>query len=191
TGAGGARGGERGGGRGHSRRTPRPAVRRREHRWQRKAHHREQLLRTGPMNDSNPHKHPSPWRNPVMWLVVGLPLLSIVAGVGLVVIAVRSGGADVVTDPVRRVSQIQTADLGPDARARKLGLSVVLRVEDGIVEVLPATGRFDQKAPLSLQLEHPTRQADDLQLELQPHGPGWRAEQVVDGSHDWIARLRA
>ena len=138
-----------------------------------------------------PHKHPSLWRNPVMWLVVGLPLLSIVAGVGLVVIAVRTGGADVVSDPVRRVSQIQTADLGPDARANRLGLSVVLRVEDGIVEVLPATGRFDSGAPLRLDLEHPTRQAADLQLELQPHGPGWRAEQAVDPGHDWIARLRA
>lgn len=136
-------------------------------------------------------KHPSPWRNPVVWLVAGLPLLSIVAGVGLVVIAARSGGADVVTDPVRRVSQIQTADLGPDAQARKLGLSVVLRVEDGIVEVLPATGRFDHGAPLRLDLEHPTRRAEDLQLHLQPHGPGWRVEQAVDPAHDWIARLRA
>lgn len=142
------------------------------------------------MNEPNAHKHPSPWRNPVIWLVVGLPLLSIIAGVGLVVISVRSGGADVVTDPVRRVSQIQTADLGPDAQAQKLGLSVVLRIEDGIVEVLPATGRFDASAPLRLDLEHPTRQADDLQLELQPHGPGWRAEQAVDPAHDWIARLR-
>jgi len=142
------------------------------------------------MNDSNANKHPSPWRNPVMWLVVGLPLLSIVAGVGLVVTAVRSGGADVVSDPVRRVSQIQTADLGPDAQARKLGLSAVLRVEDGIVEVLPATGKFDAKAPLQLRLEHPTRQAEDLQLELQPHGPGWRTEQAVDARHDWVAHLR-
>src|SRR5690606_22598170 len=46
---------------------------------------------------------------------------SVVAGVGLVVVATRSGGADVVRDDVRRVSQIQTADLGPDAQARKLG----------------------------------------------------------------------
>jgi len=142
------------------------------------------------MNSPNPQKHASPWRNPVMWLVIGLPLLSIVAGVSLVVIAVRSGGADVVTDPVRRVSQIQTADLGPDAQARKLGLSVVLRVEDGVVEVLPATGKFDTAAPLRLDLEHPTRQAEDLRLELQPHGSGWRVEQVVDPAHDWIAHLR-
>jgi Uncharacterized protein conserved in bacteria len=142
------------------------------------------------MNTPEPHKHPSAWRNPVMWLVVGLPLLAIVAGVGLVVVAVRSGGADAVSDPVRRVSQIQIADLGPDAAARKLGLSAVLRVEDGIVEVLPATGRFDTGVALRLDLEHPTRQAEDLHLELQPAGPGWRVEQAVDGSHDWVARLR-
>ncbi len=142
------------------------------------------------MNAPNSHKHASPWRNPVMWLVIGLPLLSVIAGVSLVVIAVRAGGADVVTDPVRRVSQIQTADLGPDAEARKLGLSVVLRVEDGVVEVLPATGKFDATAPLHLDLEHPARQAEDLHLELLPHGPGWRVEQAVDPAHDWIARLR-
>ncbi|AUZ54646.1 FixH family protein [Stenotrophomonas acidaminiphila] len=132
----------------------------------------------------------SPWRVPVFWLVVGLPLLSIVAGVGLVIVAVRSGGADVVSDPVQRVSQIQTTDLGPDEAAAKLGLSAVLRVEDGVVEVLPATGKFASAAALQLVLEHPTRQSDDLRLELLPQGPGWRVEQAVDGEHDWVVQLR-
>ncbi len=132
----------------------------------------------------------SPWRVPVFWLVVGLPLLSIVAGVGLVIIAVHSGGADVVSDPVQRVSQIQTTDLGPDEAAAKLGLSAVLRVEDGVVEVLPATGKFATGAPLQLVLEHPTRQSDDLRLELLPQGPGWRVQQAVDGEHDWVVQLR-
>jgi len=132
----------------------------------------------------------SPWRIPVFWLVVGLPLLSIVAGVGLVIVAVRSGGADVVSDPVQRVSQIQTTDLGPDETARKLGLSAVLRVEDGVVEVLPATGRFATGTPLQLVLEHPTRQSDDLRLELAPQGPGWRVQQAVDAEHDWVVQLR-
>jgi len=130
------------------------------------------------------------WRIPVFWLVVGLPLLSIVAGVGLVIVAVRSGGADVVSDPVQRVSQIQTTDLGPDEAAKKLGLSAVLRVEDGVVEVLPATGRFAPSASLQLVLEHPTRQSDDLRLELVPQGPGWRIEKVVDAEHDWVVQLR-
>lgn len=132
----------------------------------------------------------SPWRVPVFWLVVGLPLLSIVAGVGLVIVAVRSGGADVVSDPVQRVSQIQTTDLGPDEAAAKLGLSAVLRVEDGVVEVLPATGKFSGGTALQLVLEHPTRQSDDLRLELLPQGPGWRVQQAVDGEHDWVVQLR-
>jgi uncharacterized protein len=133
----------------------------------------------------------SPWRIPAFWLVVGLPLLSIVAGVGLVVIAVHSGGGDTVSDPVRRVAQIQTADLGPDANARKLGLSAVLRVEDGIVEVLPATGTFVRDQPVQLILEHPARQAEDLPLELPPEGPGWRIQHAVDPAHDWVVQLRA
>jgi len=133
----------------------------------------------------------STWRNPVMWLVVGLPLLSIVAGVGLVVVATRAGGDDSVSDPVRRVAQIQTADLGPDAQAGKLGLSAVLRVEDGIVEVLPATGAFPRGQNLQLALEHPAHRAGDLQLELPPEGPGWRLQQAVDPGHDWVVQLRA
>lgn len=130
------------------------------------------------------------WRNPVMYLVIGLPLLSIVAGVGLVVIASGSGGSDAVSDPVKRVSQIQTTDLAPDQAARKLGLSAVLRVEDGIVEVLPATGAFAHDAPLQLTLEHPTRRAEDLQLQLPAQGAGWRIGQAIDADHDWVVHLR-
>ncbi|MGW8126960.1 MAG: FixH family protein [Stenotrophomonas sp.] len=126
----------------------------------------------------------------MFWLVVGLPLLLIVAGVGLVIVAVRSGGADVVSDPVQRVSQIQTTDLGPDEAAAKLGLSAVLRVEDGVVEVLAATGKFGGGTALQLVLEHPTRESDDLRLELLPQGPGWRVQQAVDGEHDWVVQLR-
>jgi hypothetical protein len=144
------------------------------------------------MKDNDPSApRRSSWSNPVMWLVVGLPLLSIVAGVGLVVVAARNGGDDSVSDEVRRVSQIQTSDLGPDEAAGKLGLSAVLRVEDGIVEVLPATGGFARAQPLQLLLEHPTREAEDLHLQLAPEGPGWRLRQAVDPGHDWVVQLRA
>lgn len=130
------------------------------------------------------------WGIPALWLVIGLPLLAVAASVWLLVIAIRSGGADSISDPVDRVLQIQTADLGPDANARELGLSAVLRVEDGIVEVLPATGQFPRDAALRLTLEHPTRQASDLSLELVPQGPGWRTEQAVEDGNDWLVQLR-
>ncbi|KLJ01962.1 FixH family protein [Luteimonas sp. FCS-9] len=129
------------------------------------------------------------WRIPVMWLVIGLPLASIVAGVGLVVIATRSGGADVVTDDVRRVSQIQTADLGPDARARQMALSAIVRIDESVVEVIPATGTFPRNAALQLVLQHPTQSRDDLQLELAPTETGWRSSTRIDDGHDWILQL--
>ena len=131
------------------------------------------------------------WKTPVMWLVIGLPLVAVIAGLSLVVIAVRSGGADVVRDDVRRVSQIQTTDLGPDQQARALGLSAVLRIDEGVIEVIPVTGDFAHKAPLRLLLQHPAQTAGDIQLELAATDAGWRLEQAIDDGHDWIVELSA
>ncbi|WP_411833230.1 FixH family protein [Pseudoxanthomonas mexicana] len=129
------------------------------------------------------------WREPMAVLVAGLPLLSIVAGVGLVIIAIRAGGADVVTDRVQRVSQIQTTDLGPDERARLDRLSAVVRIDGAHVEVRPVTGEYAAQAPLQLTLLHPVRAAEDVRLELLPAEGGWRAEAAIDPGHDWNLQL--
>ncbi|MDH5822232.1 FixH family protein [Luteimonas sp. RD2P54] len=137
--------------------------------------------------------HPSPWRNPVIWLVIGLPLVAIVAGVGLVVVASRSGGSDAIPDTVRRTAQVQVADLTPDAAAQRERLSAVLRfdAERGLVEVLPVSGRFMRDEPLRLTLAHPARADDDRELQLAPTETGWRAEAALDTGHDWNLRLTA
>ncbi|ASR44659.1 nitrogen fixation protein FixH [Xanthomonas citri pv. mangiferaeindicae] len=136
----------------------------------------------------NDNKRPL-WRIPVMWLVIGLPLASIVAGVGLLIVATRTGGDDVVNDEVRRVSQIQTTDLGPDAKARQLGLSAIVRIDETMVEAIPATGEFPREANLRLLLQHPTQSEDDLTLELAPTETGWRSTTPIDDGHDWIVQL--
>ena len=129
------------------------------------------------------------WRMPVMWLVVGLPLASIIAGVGLVITAVNTGGADSVTDKVDRMSQIQTTDLGPDNQAQVLKLSAIMRVDGGMVEVLPVTGEFKRNAPLRLSLEHPLQAQEDRVLELKPSVHGWQVEADIDETHDWRLQL--
>ena len=129
------------------------------------------------------------WKTPIMWLVLGLPLASIIAGVTLVVIATRSGGTDVVAPDVRRISQIQIADLAPDEQARKLGLSAVLRADEGVVEVIPATGDFERDVPLRVLLRHPSQGREDLAMELAPSDTGWRLQQELDHGHDWIVEL--
>lgn len=129
------------------------------------------------------------WRMPIMWLVVGLPLASIVAGVGLVITATSTGGADSVTDKVDRMSQIQTTDLGPDSQAQALKLSAILRIDAGVVEVLPVTGEFRRNVPLRLSLEHPLQAQEDRVLELKPSVRGWQVEADIDDAHDWRLQL--
>ena len=128
------------------------------------------------------------WRMPVMWLVVGLPMLSVVAGLGLVVVASRSNN-DAVSDHVRRTAQVQVADLGPDAVAQRERLGAVVRLHDGGVDVFPVGERFERTAPLRLTLRHPARAADDVTIDLAPGELGWTSIAPVDRSHDWNVQL--
>ena len=134
------------------------------------------------------------WREPMVWLVGAIPAGSVLASVMLVVVAVRSGGADVVADPVQRTAQVQVADLGPDARAQQLRLSAIVRIgvaHDGqrVLEVLPIDGAFDRNAPLNLSLHHPSRAERDRTVSLIPSALGWRSGHDLDLGHDWNVQL--
>lgn len=134
--------------------------------------------------------HASPWRQPIVWLVVALVAAAVAGGIAMVFVA-NDGSADAVNDPVRRTAQIQTADLGPDAVARSEKLSAIVRtdVEQGLVQVLPVSGVFDRTAPLRLNMVHPSRASEDLVLLLQPTELGWQSDTALDGSHDWNVQL--
>lgn len=91
-----------------------------------------------------------PLREPMVWLLIGLPVVAVVAGIATLVISSRGGG-DSVIDPVERTAQIQTVALGPDERARELKLSAVLQVDGRQLLLLPASGTWtlDTTAPSS------------------------------------------
>jgi len=125
----------------------------------------------------------------MVWLIVGLPAASVVAGLLLVATAVRSGGADEVTDDVRRTAQIQVSELGPDEQAKAMNLSAVLSMDDSAIQVLPANGEFVRNEGLLLTLSHPTDSTQDRQLTLEPSELGWRVPAEIGSTHDWIAQL--
>lgn len=130
-----------------------------------------------------------PSRNPMVWLMIGLPLAAVVAGTATLVIAIRSGGSDAIPEEVRRTAQVQTVELGADEAAAKRKLSAVLSLQEDAVEVLPATGDFDRKQPLTLLLQHPIEAAKDVTLTLSPTAAGWRAEARIAVDHAWRVRL--
>ena len=129
------------------------------------------------------------WREPMVWLVFGLPALVVVAGISTLVIAIKHRDGGEVTDQVQRTAQIQQTDLGPDARAGAMGLRVLLRERDGRIEVLPVAGNFPHGQSLRLVAEHPTDRAQDRVLVLQPQAnpAGWLSKDAFETArlHAW------
>ena len=128
-------------------------------------------------------------REPMVWLVMLLPAAVVVAGFVTLGLAINSGSNDAVSDSVRRTAQIQTAELGPEDRARTLGLRAVLQVQADSVRLLPVQGDFDRSKPLRITFAHPVHAAEDIGLELQPETNGWRADIAIDATHDWRLQL--
>jgi len=129
------------------------------------------------------------WREPMVWLIAILPLFALAGGIAMIYVAGGSGGGDAVADPVKRTAQVQVSDLGPDAQARRLGLSAIVRVDRNLVEVLPVTGAFDRAAKLRIAFQHPVRAAADRSLLLQPSALGWRSAATLEDGHDWNLEL--
>ena len=132
----------------------------------------------------------SAWRQPMVWMVVGIPTLAVVALVAMVFIAAGPGSTDSVDPDVQRTAQIQTVDMSPDEAAARLGLAALLRIDGDAVEIVPLHAGFDTARPLQLILQHPARQDLDRALVLKPSAAGWRVEAAkLDRVHDWNLQL--
>lgn len=126
----------------------------------------------------------------MVWLVAAIPAAAVIGTIALLVAAHRSSGNnDAVADRVQRTAQVQVADLGPDALARHLRLSAVVRSGKGVIEVLPVDGGFGRGDSLTLALNHPARADLDRSFVLKPAETGWRSEGDIDLSHDWNVQV--
>lgn len=120
---------------------------------------------------------PLTMKNPVMLLLVGLPVATLAAGVATLALIGR-GGLDTVGDPVRRTAQVQQVDLAADAAARRLGLGGRLAIDGPRLRVdVPG---LDRGADLRLQLEHPLDAAQDVVVVLAPGDGGWQGPAFDD-----------
>ena len=128
------------------------------------------------------------WREPVAWLLVALPLASVLATVALIRIGGAGASFDSAPEPVQRSAQVQQRDLAADERALARGLAAGVRTVEGGVEVrvdengvgrLPTTG-------LQLTFVHPADAARDRTVTLDADG---RAPFTFDASIRWRLRL--
>jgi hypothetical protein len=131
------------------------------------------------------------WREPMVWLVFGLPAFAVVASFLLLSQALRGGPDDAVIDTVHHTAQMQVTDLGPETNAARLGLSATLLASQTGLAVVPVSGRFDRAATLQLTLAHPANDDHDRRLTLTPGERGWEGAAIPLDANDWIIRLEA
>jgi hypothetical protein len=111
----------------------------------------------------------APWyRFSFMWLVVALPLVSVVLGIGLLVVAIRTDDGLVADDYYRRGKEINLV-LARDRAAAALGLSADLEIDavTGLVRArLRSTRGAEMPAQIELKFMHATRAGFDQTLAL-------------------------
>ena len=111
-----------------------------------------------------------PWyREPMLALVIGLPLAAVVASIATLVIAARGPG-DTMDRGVRRVAQTQTADLTPDHEAARLGIEATLTLDAGGSLALQFESGAQPADRLILTLRHGTDPGRDRVVTLKPRG---------------------
>jgi uncharacterized protein len=127
------------------------------------------------------------WKEPMIWLIFGIPFLTVVAGFYTLKIAGAANATDVVNMPVSRIAQIQQSDLAADEAAARLNMRGQLQVLDNRWTISGIS--IKNKEPLQLDLQHPIDQKKDRQIVLQWHNGQYVAHADVNRKHDWVLQL--
>lgn len=130
-------------------------------------------MMTEPNKSTPADETPSPWyRQPWMWLVVGLPLASVLASSVLITISVVHRD-DLVRDDWYKAGRSINQDLRAEQQARTLGLAAQLELDPAalVVRVDIAAGDPGTVAAMPQQLQllliHSTMASEDITIILQ------------------------
>ncbi len=126
-------------------------------------------------------------KEPMVWLMFGIPLITVVAGFYTLHIASLAKATDEMNMPVTRVLQIQEADLSADKLAAKENITARLDVSNG-QWVVSSSNKF-VGTQLMLGLQHPIDKTQDIQLVLERQGNNFVSKHAVTKAHDWLLQL--
>jgi hypothetical protein len=144
-----------------------------------------------PMSAAPPDAPRPPWREPLFWMVWGIPALTIVAGIVTWWIAAQRADSNVAEDYYKRGLAINRS-LERDSRAAERGVSA--RVEllgDHDLRVRLADGGVPPRS-VTVLLTHPVRAEQDrrLTLDRQPDG-SYRVVSPLAAAGTWGIAIEA
>lgn len=130
------------------------------------------------------------FREPMVWLLVALPLASVVATVLLIRVAGGGAPLDSAPEAVQRSAQVQQRDLTPDRRAAERGLATTARVhalDTGLALAIDA--RALPPGPYDVQLVHPGDSRGDVRATVTADVGGHLVLAAFDPAIAWRLRL--
>jgi len=105
------------------------------------------------------------------WVLIGLPVISVVFSVATLVVAIRNGDSLVRDDWYTRGLAINR-DLGRAEAAVRLGVGATVNVDAARDELVVTLEGDDGLTELEVELEHPTEARRARTYHLAPSGPG-------------------
>lgn len=106
------------------------------------------------------------WKEPMVWLIAGLPAIAVVASFITYFIAAHDPDS-LVTVGYRKEGFAVVAPPTPaDEKAAALGLSARMYARDGQIEVVLRGQPADAPKQLALSIEHPGRENQDIHILL-------------------------
>jgi len=131
------------------------------------------------------HAHRPPWREPLVWMVFGIPGLTIVAGLFTWWIAAQRADSNVAEDYYKRGLAINRS-LERESHAQSRGLAADVSLHGANDLRLRLSGSGDLPASVTVLLVHPVRAEQDrrLTLDRQPDG-SYRTVSPLVGAGTW------
>ena len=127
------------------------------------------------------------WREPMVWMLIGLPLASVAIGFALLFAAVdHAGPATDSPDKVARLGHLQmSAEVAPQTGPARPVTELILRHNGGMIEAVPTDARIARGGNLTVVLTARGAPAEVLTLHLKPSELGWRGAGVVGNVRGW------
>lgn len=137
------------------------------------------------------NKQRSAWREPMVWMLVGLPLASVAIGFALLFAAVHPGREDMETiQNATRVGKLLVSAQANEAATEVSTGGLVLRVKGDMIEAVPVDGDFPRGGKLQLTLTSSDASAATRAFQLSPSELGWRGVGSLAGAREWLVELK-
>ncbi|MEW5836992.1 MAG: hypothetical protein AB1832_18170 [Pseudomonadota bacterium] len=127
------------------------------------------------------------WREPMVWMLIGLPLASVAIGFALLFAAVdHAGPVTDSPDKVTRLGHLQvSAEVAPRTGPAKPVTELILRHNGGMIEAVPTDARIARGGDLTVILTAQDASAQVLVVHLKPSELGWRGAGVISDARSW------